>query len=163
MIDVKFKEAMKPLVQALSEAKSRSITTDGVLRDMAAAVVEALGIPAQMVASEDFRADLKALVDAHKQPADGSASAIIQAREAIPKARTALERVFYWLGMGDEGPEASLPLPSDVSEDKGVSELLEEVRLAARGLGGLQEEGEDEGGGPITDPPACGAPIDNAT
>lgn len=165
MKDVKFNEAFVPLVKAMNDRKREALDRHIILPElqMAAAVVEAMGIPAQMVASEDFRADLLALVDAHKQPADGSASAIIQAREAIPKARTALERVFYWLGMGDEGPEASLPLPSEVSEDKGISELLEEVRLAARGLGGLQEEDKDECEGPIPDPPACGAPTDNAT
>lgn len=159
MIDVKFNEAMKPLVQAM-ESKICDTSAPGPVSNMsrnaAAAVVEALGIPAQMVASPEFRRDLSLLVESHKS-ADG------QNPPSFARARDALERVFYWLGMGDEGPEASLPLPSEVSEDKGVSELLEEVRIAALGLGGLQEEGEDEGGGPIPDPPACGAPIDNAT
>lgn len=137
MIDVKFKEAMNPLAKALQEKlfDIPKCEPGPIYTRAAAAVVEALGIPAQMVADKNFRAQLLLLVDACKTDPDTTPT-------AVDNARDALERVFYWLGMGDEGPEASLPLPSEVSEDKGVGELLEQVRLAARGLGGLQEEDE---------------------
>lgn len=193
MIDVKFNEAMKPLVQAMVNAASNPPAHESVgnmRRVIAAAVVEALGIPAQMVADKNFRAQLLLLVDACKTDQDTTPG-------VVDRARDVLERVFYWLGMGDEGPEASLPLPDEVSSDKGISDLLEQVRVAARGLGGLQEEDENEGGAlppiradepesitepgvpsfsdgddpmrtsdeeasHIPDPPACGAPTDNA-
>ena len=176
MIDVKFNEAMKPLVDAMNKAADTSRDSPGGAtfgRAMAAAVVEALGIPAQMVANKAFRAQLHLLVDACKADPDTTPT-------AVSRALDALERVFYWLGMGDEGPESSLPLPEEVSGDNGVAELLEQVRLAARGLGGLQDDGDvdplpairadepeaiTEPGGPdfIPDPPACAGPNDNAT
>lgn len=185
MIDVKFNEAMEPLVQAMLGAheKHYDLGPDLSERHAAAAVVEALGIPAQMVEDDDFRADLMALVDAHKKPQDGTPSVIVKSRDGIAKARKALERVFWWLAAGDEGPEADLP---DVGyevgshEGKKLAELQEQVRVAARSLGGLREKDEadtlpsiredepeaiTEPGGLdfIPDPPACGAPSDNAT
>lgn len=193
VIDVKFKEAMKPLAKALQEKlfDIPKCEPGPIYTRAAAAVVEALGIPAQMVADKNFRAQLLLLVDACKTEQDTTPS-------SVDRARDALERVFYWLGMGDEGPEASLPLPDEVSSDSGISDLLEQVRVAARGLGGLQEEDENEGGAlppiradepeavteprlpssadgddpmrtsgeeasHIPDPPACGATADNAT
>lgn len=176
MIDVKFNEAMKPLEDALRRSFANAPTIQGLRNDdrnAAAAVVEALGIPAQFVANKAFRAQLALLVDACKADADTTPT-------AVSRAVDALERVFYWLSMGDEGPEASLPLPEEFGTDKGIAELLEQVRLAAHGLGGLQEEDETdtlppiradepeaitEPGVPdfIQDPPACAGPTDNAT
>lgn len=176
MIDVKFNEAMKPLADALRRSFAIAPAIQGPRdddRNAAAAVVEVLGIPAQMVANKAFRAQLHLLVDACKADPDTTPT-------AVSRALDALERVFYWLGMGDEGPESSLPLPEEVSGDNGVAELLEQVRLAARGLGGLQDDGDvdplpairadepeaiTEPGGPdfIPDPPACAGPNDNAT
>lgn len=74
MIDVKFTEAMMPLVQALRSKEARPKATPDDVRlpnhnAQAAAVVEALGIPAQMVANPVFMADLKALVARHTLPA----------------------------------------------------------------------------------------------
>jgi hypothetical protein len=60
---------------------------------------------------------------------------------SVESAREALERVFYWLAMGDEGPESTLP---EVEHTKEVSELVEEVRVAARGLGGLKDPEDEE-------------------
>jgi hypothetical protein len=66
------------------------------------------------------------------------------AAAATSPAVLALERVFNWLGLGDEGPEASLYESSEVEVSKEVAQLLEEVRLAARSLGGLHEPEEEE-------------------
>lgn len=68
MTDVNFVEAMKPLVQALRTGQDQyPLSSDRDLR-AAAAVVEALGIPAQMVANPAFRTDLAALVARHALP-----------------------------------------------------------------------------------------------
>lgn len=62
MIDVKFNEAMNPLVTASTAALNHK---DATPIFVCAAVVEALGIPAQMVANHEFRRDLALLVKDH--------------------------------------------------------------------------------------------------
>jgi hypothetical protein len=58
--------------------------------------------------------------------------------ERASAARDALARVFYWLGLGDEGPESDLPTSEEISAlSGGLYDLLEEVRVACVGLGGL--------------------------
>jgi hypothetical protein len=68
MTDVKFDGAMAPLVDALIDGLTKDPIGIGVYQKGAAAVVEALGIPAQMVANAQFRADLAALVGRHTLP-----------------------------------------------------------------------------------------------
>lgn len=60
----------------------------------------------------------------------------------VALALAALERVFYWLAMGDEGPEGALPCSGEVMSTKEGGDLLEQVRVAARALGGLRDEDE---------------------
>jgi hypothetical protein len=99
------------------------------------------------VATEYQRAKLAAEEWAIKAEALNAKQAeeLADLRAATVAARDALERVFYWLAMGDEGPEESLPLPDEVGSSPEVSHLLEQVRCAARGIGGLRDPGERAG------------------
>lgn len=122
MIDVKFDEAMRPLAKVLREAQEKHKDKYPLLRErhISAAVVEALGIPAQMVASPEFMADLKLLVSSHVSGA------------LLPPIRA------------DEPESITEPgLPSFADGDDPMRTSGEEASH-------------------IPDPPACGAPTDNA-
>lgn len=72
MIDVKFNEAMEPLEDALRRSFANAPTIQGPRNDdrnAAAAVVEALGIPAWMVADPAFRRGLEVVVGVVKATA----------------------------------------------------------------------------------------------
>lgn len=148
MIDVKFNEAMKPLVQAMMDTINGFPTWSEITpqhrNSAAAAVVEALGIPAQMVASPTFMKDLKVLVGAHV-----AVSKLPPIRADEPEAITEPGLPAF----ASATCSKSEPCPACTSDG------------AVPGKGFVQG-GEDpmrtSSDGP-PDPPACGAPTDSAT
>ena len=148
-------------VRAAEQRTSRAVDVPRLLK-----VVAELGNMASFSAAQMGPAleDIQALAE-EREAALQECGRLREERAANEEAREralhVLERIVYWLALGDEGPEAELPLSMELMQDKEVAKLFEEVREAARALGGLRITHQEvaEGEEPPCEESECKEPV----